>query len=116
MKIKSLATFLTLIPSIRPTLITQKKLCKDCKFFIANNDQCAKFGSTDLVTGKNTYDYASTARNYDKKCGEDAKYFEENTMKIITVPYYFTLKYWFVFPTIFYVSAYIYAIYKKTHN
>jgi hypothetical protein len=113
MKIKSLATFLTLIPSIRPTLITQKKLCKDCKFFIANNDQCAKFGSTDLVTGKNTYDYASSARNYDKKCGDDAKYFEENTMKIITVPYYFTLKYWYLYPMI---SVYMLWIYVITHE
>jgi hypothetical protein len=110
MKIKSLATFLTLIPSIRPTLITQKKLCKDCKFFIANNNECAKFGSTDLVTGKNTYDYASSARNYDKKCGEDAKYFEENTMKIITVPYYHILKYWYWYPTVFIYILWIYVI------
>jgi len=113
MKIKSIAAFLALIPSIRPTRITQKKLCKDCKFFIANNNECAKFGSTDLVTGKNTYDYASSARNYDKKCGEDAKYFEENTMKIITVPYYHILKYWYLYPTI---SVYILWIYVIAHE
>jgi hypothetical protein len=28
-------------------------------------------------------------RKYDDECGEDAKYFEINKIKFITVPYYF---------------------------
>jgi hypothetical protein len=113
MKIKSLSTFLSLIPSIRPTLITPKKLCKDCKFFIPNDNKCVKFGTTDLVTGEQTYNYAHTARNYNEKCGEDAKYFEENTMKFITVPYYFTVKYWYLYPI---TSIYILWFYSILHK
>jgi hypothetical protein len=44
--------------------------------------------------GKNDYTYASSARRDEKKCGEEAVYFEKNKMKIITVPYYFLLDYW----------------------
>jgi hypothetical protein len=29
---------------------------------------------------------------YETKCGENAKFFEENENKIVTVPYYFALK------------------------
>jgi hypothetical protein len=31
------------------------------------------------------------------KCGKDAKYFEQNKIKFITVPYYFVKEYWYVF-------------------
>jgi hypothetical protein len=108
-----LISFAIILPVIKTTLITPKKLCKDCKFFIGNEQRCMKFGNTDLVTGQQTYDYASYIRNNNKKCGEDAKYFEENTMKFLTIPYYFTLKYWFVYPLIFSYGAWIYVILHK---
>jgi hypothetical protein len=79
------------------TRILPRKLCKDCKFFIVHKEKCALFGDTDLVNGKKDYDYAKTAIYNKEKCGEDAKFFEENNNKIITVPYYFilsTLSYW----------------------
>lgn len=76
------------------TLITPKKLCINCKHFIGNNRECAIFGDTNLVNGKNDYVYASSARNDEKKCGKEAHYFEENNMKMITIPYYFLLDYW----------------------
>lgn len=88
-----------------------KKLCRDCKYFIAHKSECALFGDTDLVNGSIDYEYASLARIYDKKCGEDAKYFEENTNKIVTIPYYFILNlasYWPVSP-FFVLFVYVYT-------
>jgi hypothetical protein len=70
-------------------LITPKKLCKNCKHYIFHKKQCAIFGEIDLVSGKNNYDYAIFSRKNESKCGEDAKYFEDNTNKFETIPYYF---------------------------
>jgi len=70
-------------------LIPTKKICKDCKHFIAHNLECRKFGDTNIVTGKVTYHSARDARDDKTKCGEDAILFEENHFKIITTPYYF---------------------------
>ena len=105
--------YATLIPIIRATLITPKKLCKDCKFFIANEKRCMKFGDTDLVTGEIDYKYAANIRDNKDKCGEDAKYFEKNNFKFLTVPYYFTLTYWYIFPAIFSYGAWLYIIITK---
>lgn len=77
--------------------ILPRKLCKDCKHFIAHKEKCSIFGETDFVNGKHDYNYAKMTRGDIDKCGEDAKYFEKNTNKIVTVPYYFILnsiKYW----------------------
>ena len=108
-----LIQYAIIMPIIRATMISPKKICKDCKFFIANEKRCMKFGNTDLVTGQQDYDYASSTRNNNNKCGEDAKYFEENNFKFLTVPYYFTLTYWFVYPLIFTYGAWIYVILHK---
>jgi hypothetical protein len=105
-----LIQYAIIMPIIRASLITPKKLCKDCKFFIANEKRCMKFGNTNLVTGEQDYDYASSVRHDKDKCGEDAKYFEENTIKFLTVPYYFTLTYWYIFPAILSYGAWIYVI------
>ena len=105
--------YATLIPIIRATLITPKKLCKDCKFFIANEKRCMKFGETNLVTGETDHQYAAIVRSNKNDCGEDAKYFEKNNFKFLTVPYYFTLTYWYIFPAIFSYCAWIYIIITK---
>ena len=81
-------------------LIVPKKLCKDCKFFIANEKRCALFGEEDLVTGEKDYQYANVMRMYDSDCGKNAKYFEINKYKFFTVPYYFILEYGTIFLTI----------------
>lgn len=75
------------------TLIAPKKLCKDCKFFIANKNECSKFGELDLLYGKHDYKYAKRSRENNDLCGLEAKYFEENNFKFITRPYYFVLEY-----------------------
>ena len=108
-----LIQYAILMPIIRATMITPKKLCKDCKFFIANEKRCMKFGNTDLVTGEQDYNYASSTRDNNDKCGEDAKYFEENTIKFLTIPYYFTLTYWYIFPVFLSYGAWIYVILHK---
>jgi len=95
LKLSFFATLLSLIRSYRlfsngPTaLIPAKKICKDCKHYIGDNIECRKYGDTNLITGKVTYDSARSVRENEKKCGENAIYFEENKFKIITVPYYF---------------------------
>ena len=77
------------------------------------------FGDTDFVNGKHDYNYAKTARDNENKCGADANYFEENTNKIITVPYYFILNsisYWPLMPIVVLFFIYIDALYKLTHH
>uniref|UniRef100_A0A6C0DBU5 Uncharacterized protein n=1 Tax=viral metagenome TaxID=1070528 RepID=A0A6C0DBU5_9ZZZZ len=108
-----LISFAMLLPVIKTTLITPKKLCKDCKFFIGNEQRCMKFGNTNLVTGQQDYNYASSVRHNNNECGEDAKYFEKNNFKFLTVPYYFTLKYWYWYTLIFTYSAWIYVTIHK---
>jgi len=85
---------LAIILFVNSTLLTPKKLCINCKHFIADRKECAIFGETDLVTGKIDYSYAKSARSDDKKCGENAFYFEENKYKFITIPYYFSKTWW----------------------
>ena len=103
-------SFAMIIPLINAT---PKKLCKDCKFFIANEKRCMKFYDIDLVTGEKDYKHAFSMRSDNNKCGENAKYFEKNNFKFLTVPYYFTLTYWYIFPAIFSYGAWIYVILHK---
>jgi hypothetical protein len=96
------------------TLITPKKLCINCKYYISNKRECALFGETNLVNGENSYSYAISARNNDKKCGEEAKYFVENEYKFLTVPYYFFKDSW---PLISFISIYsAFIIYANIQN
>lgn len=101
MKISKLYSILPILTFGRTrSLIHTTKICKDCKYFIANKIECGKFGDTDLVTGKISYNYARSVRMDENKCGEEAKHFEKNNFKIVTVPYYFIvdiLPFFFVF-------------------
>jgi len=118
MKLLSFGLLLLLVSNTESTRILPRKLCKDCKFFIAHKKECALFGDTDLVNGKHDYNYAKNARNNNDKCGEDAKFFEENNNKIMTVPYYFILNiasYWQLTPVIALGFFYITMLYKLTH-
>jgi len=69
-----------------------KPICANCKFFIANKNECSKFGYVDIITGKYSYDQASDVRNDNDKCGEYAIFFRKNYFKFITIPYYFVLE------------------------
>jgi hypothetical protein len=89
MKLLSLYLFTMLFSQVSTSLTPTKKICRDCRHFIGNDIECRKFGETNLVTGKITYEYARSAREDNKKCGEDAVLFEKNHFKIITVPYYY---------------------------
>lgn len=89
MKLLNLFAFTSLFSKVHPSLIPTKKICRDCIHFIGDSAECRKFGDTNLVTGKVTYDSARSIREDIKKCGENATQFEENHFKIITIPYYF---------------------------
>ena len=95
----------TTTDSLKNKLDTSSKICKDCKYFIANEKKCKYFNDIDLVTGDKTYKYASIMRN--NECGKDAKYFEENKIKFITVPYYFLKDYWTLIPTVLFTLVYV---------
>lgn len=99
----------------RSKLITPKKLCMNCKHFIAHKSECALFGETDLVEGKNDYIYASSARRDEKKCGEEAVYFEENDKKFITVPYYFLLDKWAIVILLWFYCCFMWLCYRIVH-
>ena len=75
-------------------ITTSQLLCKNCKYFIADNKECGFFVNTDLVTGQKYYDSASNARSLDTKCGKYGKHFEYNNFKVVTVPYYFVKEFW----------------------
>lgn len=89
------------------TLITPKRLCMNCKHYMANRRECAIFSERNLVDGKEDFTYAISARSNDKKCGEDGKYFIENDYKFLTVPYYFFKDYWVLISFISIYSAFI---------
>ena len=60
--------------------------CKNCRFFkpytsmgsefASSSGKCVKFGEKNLFTDEITYDYASSCRISENKCGEYGKYFE----------------------------------------
>lgn len=89
MKLLNLFAFTSLFSKVHPSLMPTKKICRDCIHFIGDSVECRKFGDTNLVTGKVTYDSARYIREDIKKCGENATQFVENHFKIITIPYYF---------------------------
>jgi hypothetical protein len=96
---------------IRPSLINNNPLCKNCKFYIRNNQLCGKFGNTDLVRGYPKYESASNVRYAENKCGEKGKYFQKNNYKFITVPYYILEEYsiFFLPPIIITSSVLLYS-------
>jgi len=69
-----------------------KPICANCKFFISNKNECSKFGDVDIITGKYTYESATSVRNDEDKCSENAIFFKKNYFKFITIPYYFILE------------------------
>lgn len=95
-------------------LLNNKKICKDCKYFIGDTKKCQYFSETNLVTGEKTYKYAEIMRKYDDECGEDAKYFEINKIKFITVPYYFLKDYWSLIIASIGTILYVLSIYFNT--
>jgi hypothetical protein len=97
MKILKLSLFTTLIARTHTSLIPTKRICKDCRYFIGNDLECGKFGDTDIITGKVTYEYARSMRIDEKKCGDKAIHFEKNRFKMVTVPYYFLKDFWPIF-------------------
>lgn len=116
MKLMNIIMFIPMLyisQSVRPSIIHTTKICKDCRFFIANNMECARFGQIDLVTGKKTFEYARSARNDENKCGETAKYFEKNNFKFITVPYYFIYDYRLAIYIIIFYTVYIFSIFQS---
>jgi hypothetical protein len=99
-----------LFSRVRPSLIPTKKICRDCIHFIGNDIECRKFGDTNIITGKVTYDSARSARQDEKKCGENAVLFEKNNFKAITVPYYFLKDSWPILIPSGVLGLYVYVL------
>ena len=70
-------------------------ICKDCKHFMGDTQECRKYKHTDIVTGKITYDDARFARR-NLPCGDEGLLFEKNNVKLLTVPYYFIKSEWWI--------------------
>jgi len=68
MKLLNFYVFSIFFPKVRLTLLTTKKICKDCKHFIGDNIECRKFGDTNIITGKVTYKSARSVREDKNKC------------------------------------------------
>ena len=69
-------------------------VCKDCKHFIVDKQECRKFKNIDIITGAISYDSARFARRNSELCGEKGLLFEKNELKVITEPYYFVKSNW----------------------
>lgn len=110
MKLLNLYLFTTLFPLVRSTVLSPKKICRDCKYFIGDKLECRKFGDTNVVTGEITYNSARSVRSDEKKCGEDGIHFEENQFKIITEPYYFVKQSWILVLSTSFIALYVYAV------
>jgi hypothetical protein len=110
MKLLRIFAFTSLFSKVHPSLMPTKKICRDCIHFIGDNMECRKFGDTNLVTGKVTYDSARSVREDKKKCGEDAIQFEENHFKIITTPYYFLKSNLLLTLPVGFVGLYVYIL------
>jgi hypothetical protein len=82
-------------------------ICVNCKFFIANKNECSKFGEVNIVSGKYRYESATIIRKDEDKCGKYAFSYKENHYKFITQPYYFVLEHGIF---LFYISAYSYVL------
>jgi len=89
--------------SLRSSLLTHKKLCINCKHFIPDRRECVIFGKTELVSGEIDYDYASSARNDDEKCGTAGKYYIEEDNKLVKSSFYFVKEWWVLSPFLFYI-------------
>lgn len=89
MKLLSRNLFTLFTSKVNSSFIPTKKICKDCKHFIGDSLDCRKFGNVNIITGDVTYLSARSVREDNNKCGEDAILFENNRLKIITIPYYF---------------------------
>jgi hypothetical protein len=94
MKNIPLLTFFAISTAKNQCSIPKVKICKDCTYFSPVNRECTYFSDTNLVSGEKTYQYASLMRTSENKCGENAKHFEKNRFKIITVPYYYFVDFW----------------------
>lgn len=94
MKILQYIFFLSSIRKVELYFIQNqnKPICANCKFFIANKNECSNFGDVDIITGKYNYEKATSVRNDEDKCGEYGILFKQNYFKFITVPYYFVLE------------------------
>ena len=69
-----------------------KPICGNCKYFIPNKNECNRFGDLNIITGKYTYEKATSVRNDENKCGEYGIFYKKNNFKFITIPYYFILE------------------------
>jgi len=96
MRLLKLYALSRLFSTARPSLMPTKKICRDCIHFIGNNIECRKFGDTNIITGKITYESAKSVRKDEQKCGENATLFEKNHFKIITIPYYYLKDNWII--------------------
>jgi len=116
MKFFNLYLLTILFSKVSPSFIQPptKKICKDCKHFIADNIECKKFGEMDSITGIITYESARRVRKDEKKCGKNAIEFEENHLKIITEPYYYLRKNCIVFLfSLFFMEYFVFYIAEK---
>ena len=69
------------------------KSCADCKYFknnrlnVENYSKCtnSNLATTNLVSGKVDYEYADIARDKERYCGKEAKYFEQKIGLLIKI-------------------------------
>lgn len=93
MQILLLSFLASFVASSRITSVNRKNICSDCKFYIPNKMKCAKFGETDIITGKTDYEFAANVRFNESECGQPGIYFERNRAKLLTASYHLLSEY-----------------------
>lgn len=92
------------------------KICKDCKYYMADVKRCRAFSTTDIITGKKTYQDAYDVRKNETICGVDGIHFEKNRFKLITVPYYFVKSESYIIPIMCIFMAQIFIAILSIHK
>ena len=63
---------------IKSDIINKNLLCKNCKYFLKNNNECALFSKENLINGNIKYESAYNCRKSDIMCSKKAIYFEKD--------------------------------------
>jgi hypothetical protein len=94
MKYISMSIYPIILSTLSPLSANQirPKLCIDCKFYTKNFFTFSEFGKCSLfpkeqdnsyflvngnISNNTEYHYCSTARNSDRMCGEEGKFYEK---------------------------------------
>jgi len=84
--------------------------------FTSTLNRCEKFGTKDIVSDQIDYDFASSCRNDENKCGKEGKYFELEQNLPAKMTQHFVAKNWPIgFAILIGILLNVCAVYTTVH-